>query len=104
VYLIFKLLNISRTGSLSEDEFASVYDVISLKWKVLNHLAFLYYLFVVIFQLSIIAKVEDVQLEICWSIYFHPNCLKASTHCLLSDAILNISTFFLLERRVDLTC
>jgi len=38
MYLIFKLLNISKTGSLSEDEFTSIYDVISLKWKVMNFL------------------------------------------------------------------
>ena len=38
VYLIFKLLNVSKTGSLSEDEFASIYGVISLKWKVINSL------------------------------------------------------------------
>jgi len=36
VYLIFKLLNVSKTGRLSEDEFSSIYDVISLKWKVAN--------------------------------------------------------------------
>jgi len=35
VYLTFKLLNSSKTGYLSEDEFASIYDVISLKWKVI---------------------------------------------------------------------
>jgi len=41
VYLVFKLLNVSKTGTLSEDEFASVYDVISLKWKVMDLCYFL---------------------------------------------------------------
>jgi len=40
VYLVFKLLNASQTGRLSEEEFASIYDVISLKWKVINYLMF----------------------------------------------------------------
>jgi len=34
VYLLFKLLNVSHTGLLSEEEFTSIYDVVSLKWKV----------------------------------------------------------------------
>lgn len=34
VYLSFKLLNVSRTGMLSEEEFMSIYDVVSLKWQV----------------------------------------------------------------------
>jgi len=37
IYLLFKLLNISHTGLLSEEEFSSIYDAVSLKWKVMSN-------------------------------------------------------------------
>jgi len=58
VYLIFKLLNVRKTGSLSEDEFTSIYEVISLKWKVVS-VFFAFFVFVYLhcmFLLHVVAQ------------------------------------------------